>query len=947
MLAVEIFTPNLLFLGLVRGLIVALIAMSLVLVYRSSRVINFAVGDLGVPCAALLAITAGTRGWPYWIAFLAIVLVGAGGGAASELIIRRLANRPRVTSLVATIGIGQLAILAAISLPEYRTGSLQGTYPTPFPNIDWQWGRVSISGAQLVVLIVAPIVMLLLWWILGGTNFGVSVRAAATNKDLARLTGISPKLVQSAVWALAGGVSAIAVTLNATIDKSNQLQFLGPQTLARGLAAALIGSMMSFPRAALGGIIIGVLDQVLNFNYTDETGLVQFVIFIGVLLLVARQSRSAEAGGETFQQSIRFSDIPERLRHIWWLRALPRAVAVLFFVAAAIAPFVSDLSERHQTWGSIFAFAICAVSVSVLTGWAGQLSLSQMAFAGLGALTAATLARGLRVDIGWGDTRVLRGGLERLEWPWTILIGAIVACAVAALVGITALRVRGLLLAISTLAFAVAAQAYLYSRQFFNGGRSTVKIPRLDIGPFEFTHKNRAYYYVVLGTLAVVLLVIGRLRRTGVGRTIIAVRENEHAAASMTVSPLRAKLTAFAVGGFVAGLGGGLLGGVGTTFNPLARYFLVGDSIRLVSAVVIGGLGSVSGAVLGALWIFGLPTFFPGNDIVPLLTSGIGLLLVVLYLPGGLYQVGQYVRDALFAWVERRLPAAPVKASVIAPSALTRTATGPVICNADGSVLRASGITVRFGGNIAVDDVSFHAMPGEVVGLIGTNGAGKSTLLNAIGGFVPARGTIELLGRDVSRFAAHRRARAGLGRTFQAATLYPELTVRDTVQLALEARHRTSFWGTLLCFPPSTRIARRRAVDAAELIDFLGLGRYADRHVVELSTGTRRIVELAAVLAVAPTVICLDEPTAGVAQREAEAFGPLITSVQRELAATLVIVEHDMPMILSISDRVYCMESGAMIAEGTPDEIRGDPRVVASYLGTDERAIARSDSVSS
>jgi ABC-type branched-subunit amino acid transport system ATPase component len=165
--------------------------------------------------------------------------------------------------------------------------------------------------------------------------------------------------------------------------------------------------------------------------------------------------------------------------------------------------------------------------------------------------------------------------------------------------------------------------------------------------------------------------------------------------------------------------------------------------------------------------------------------------------------------------------------------------------------------------------------------------------------------------------------------------------VRETVQLALEAREPTPFWGSLLYWSHGKE--RRKREQAAELIDFLGLGRYADRFIAELSTGTRRIVELASVLAVAPRVICLDEPTAGVAQREAEAFGPLIKRVQHELGATLVVVEHDLPLIMSISDRVYCLEAGAVIAQGTPAEVRADDKVVSSYLGTDDRAIQRSN----
>jgi ABC-type branched-subunit amino acid transport system ATPase component len=250
---------------------------------------------------------------------------------------------------------------------------------------------------------------------------------------------------------------------------------------------------------------------------------------------------------------------------------------------------------------------------------------------------------------------------------------------------------------------------------------------------------------------------------------------------------------------------------------------------------------------------------------------------------------------------------------------------------------------VTFGGLVAVNEIDFRAMPGQVVGLIGANGAGKSTLLNAIGGFVPSHGRVELLGDDISSMAANRRARLGLGRTFQAALLFPELTVREVVELALEARQRTSFWSTALFLPRASRLERRRHAEASELIDFLGLGRYADRFIAELSTGTRRIVELAALLAVAPRVICLDEPTAGVAQREAEAFGPLIKRLQAELSATLVVVEHDLPLILAITDHVYCLEAGSVIAHGTPSEMRTNALVVASYLGTDDRATMRSN----
>src|SRR5207249_4541425 len=208
---------------------------------------------------------------------------------------------------------------------------------------------------------------------------------------------------------------------------------------------------------------------------------------------------------------------------------------------------------------------------------------------------------------------------------------------------------------------------------------------------------------------------------------------------------------------------------------------------------------------------------------------------------------GYWFRDTLLQWVEKRLPPVPPKATAEPPASLSRVASvDGVPSNADGSVLATHDLSVAFGGLLAVDRVDFRALPHEVVGLIGANGAGKSTLLNAIGGFVPSRGRVELLGRDATRLDAHQRARAGLGRTFQAAMLFPELTVREVVELGLEARGPTSFWSTAAFLPRSTRLERRRRTEAAELIDFLGLGRYADRIVAELSTGTRRIVELAA-----------------------------------------------------------------------------------------------------
>ena len=245
----NIVTWNLLFKGVIGGLITALVAMGIVLIYRSSRVINFAVGNMGVPATALFAIMAGKHGWPYWPALVGALTVGALTGTVIELaVIRRLFRSPRVIVLVATIGVAQLCEAVTLSLPEYRTGSLQTQFPLPFTGV-WHPGLdIEVSASQVLVLIVVPIITVGLWWLLGHTAFGDAVRASATNVDLARMTGISPKLVSTAVWTIAGFLSAVAVLLTASNQGSTDLVHIGPDTLLRGMAAALIGGMVSFPR---------------------------------------------------------------------------------------------------------------------------------------------------------------------------------------------------------------------------------------------------------------------------------------------------------------------------------------------------------------------------------------------------------------------------------------------------------------------------------------------------------------------------------------------------------------------------------------------------------------------------------------------------------------------------------------------------------------------------
>jgi ABC-type branched-subunit amino acid transport system ATPase component/ABC-type branched-subunit amino acid transport system permease subunit len=631
-----------------------------------------------------------------------------------------------------------------------------------------------------------------------------------------------------------------------------------------------------------------------------------------------RDRATDHVDGWSFSPRVR--PVPLNLRDLWLVRNLPRVGTACALVAAIVFPFIVARPSQQLLFSRVLLYALVTLSLTVLTGWAGQLSLGQFALAGIGAFGTAALVR------------------EGLDFPLAVLVVTVVGMLAALVIGTPALRLRGLFLAVATLAFAIAAASWLFRRPFLLPDALAVQVHRGDLFGLDL-RPQRTYYFVCLFVLVLGLYFVVQLRRSGVGRTFIAVRDNEQAAAGVALSPVRTKLTAFVISGALAALAGGLFAGLLVDFTP--ERFVANESLSVVAMAVIGGLSSIPGAVLGALWVVGIPSIFPDSPEVALFTSGFGLLILLLYFPAGLVQILYTARDALFGWLGRKLP--PAEEQPRAAVTTGKRLTPRRVAAADTAVaLEVRGLTVKFGKRVVVDSVDLDVRAQETVGLIGANGAGKTTLMNAVGGFLPSDGRVVLEGRDVSRASPPRRAALGLGRSFQHARLFSDLTVRETVQVALESGAHAGPVAVGLALPRARRFERAKRSQSDEIIAFLGLGAYADRFINELSTGTRRIVELACLVAVEPRVLCLDEPTAGIAQRETEAFGPLILRVREELHASLLVIEHDMPLVMGISDRVYCLEAGRVISEGTPEWVRRDQAVIASYLGTDEQAIARS-----
>ncbi|MDG2027988.1 MAG: ATP-binding cassette domain-containing protein [Acidimicrobiales bacterium] len=932
--------------GLITGLTYAALAAGFVLVYRSTGVLNFAHGEMGVFGLAIFVMMIVNYGVAWWLAFfLAIAATALIGMLVELIVVRRLFTSPRLVLLIATIGVGQILTLSRVSwIPDINAG---GTIPTAF-TLEWNpTDDLRLQAREITVLIVVPILVALLGLFMTRTRFGLAVRASADNPDTARVYGSSPRRVSTIVWTIAGAFSAATAILTAplqglqaaAVDDTGNL--LVEELLLKVLVVSLLARMRSLPGVIWAGLAVGLVENIVRNNVeSTNQSIVNVWFFVTVLVVVLWFIREGKQDGWSLSPPSR--PIPERLRTVWWVRNLNRIGFAMLFGTLAVIPIFVTTSAGILIWTEMLLFAMVALSLTILTGWGGQLSLGQFAFVGLGALCTLAFTKGHDIPIPFD----LFDASVTLPWGLAVIAAVSVGIVAALLIGLPALRVRGLFLAVTTLAFAVAASSWLFTQDFFTGGTTAPRPARPPsfLG-MDFSESRRSLYLLCLLALMLTAYIAARIRSSGVGRTLIAVRDNEDMAAASTVSPARAKLTAFAVAGGICALAGSLFVIVQPSLSP-AQQFAPAASVRVIVMAILGGLGSIAGPILGSLWILGVPELTPEKlrALQQLFTSNIGLLVLLMYFPGGLLQIVHNARDALLGMADRRFAASDRE--VAAPS-VERTVPTRVREPTDepapvGPALSASGITVRFGGNVAVDSVDFHVNHGELVGLIGTNGAGKSTLLNAVSGFVPAEGRVEVLGADVSGRSAAARHKLGLGRGFQAARLYPELTVREALMVSLEARQRSLLLPSMTGLPPSPGHERSKKAEAGEIIDYLGLGRYADQVIGALSTGTRRIVELGSLLAVDARVLLLDEPTGGVAQRETEAFGPLIKRIQEELEAAVVVIEHDMPLVMGISDRVYCLESGAIIAEGEPDDVRNDPLVIASYLGTDERAIQRS-----
>jgi sulfate-transporting ATPase len=514
-----------------------------------------------------------------------------------------------------------------------------------------------------------------------------------------------------------------------------------------------------------------------------------------------------------------------------------------------------------------------------------------------------------------------------------VLVGVAATVPVGVVFALPALRTRGMALAMLTLGLATAVSSIVFDTTSYVGGDAGTPIGQQSIFGYNITaglHPER-YGVITLVVLVLCGLAVLNVRRSRVGRRLIAVRTNERAAAALGVNVYAAKIYAFATSASIAALGGILLAFQFETIDYTAYDPF--QSVLAASYSVIGGVGYVGGAVQGSVLAQGgLGTWFLDlfgtsvTNYLPLI-GGIGLMVMLLQNPNGL----QSASLKLIALVKQRLRRRPRPAA--APLAVAE------ITRVRPATLEVRDLAVNFGGVKAVDGVDLTLRPGRITGLIGPNGAGKTSAIDAITGFVRAtRGTVLLNGADMTRWPTFRRARAGVSRSFQSLELFEGVSVGENLLTASEDRDFRAY-ATNLVWPGR----RSYAAAAVAAIREFGLEPELEVHPSELPYGRRRLVAIARAVASEPSVLLLDEPAAGLDENEVAEFASLIRRLADTWGLAVLVVEHDMSLVMSICDEITVIDFGRQIAHGTPQEIRSNPAVIAAYLGEPEVEAAVGD----
>ncbi|HEY1712596.1 MAG TPA: branched-chain amino acid ABC transporter permease/ATP-binding protein [Solirubrobacteraceae bacterium] len=897
-------------LGLGPGALIAAISLGVVLTYRGSGVINLATGGVAMiggyaywalKTGQVAGVQMGTA--PALVCSLIIVLMF---GVLAELIaFRPLRNASPLAKLVSSLGV--LLIAQATVLLAF------GNTPQPEPTILPQ-SIVHVLGAVIpvdrfiltgIVIAMAAALAAAYRW----SRFGLATRAASENEVAAMLGGLSPRLLSLGNTLLASFVAGAVGILAAAITELDSETL--PLQIVPALTAALIARFTSFGLACAAGIGLGIIESLIQYASSQTwfpqaggsaiPGVAELVIFLITVAVMYGRGGRLPRRGDLVERSLPQAPRPNNLLRTSLI------VAVVCAVALVVLPY-----DFREALINTLIGTVMALSLVVLTGFVGQISVVQLSLAGVAGFTISHLA----VNAGIG-------------FPIALILGTAAALVLGMVTAASALRVRGVNLAVVTLAAAVAIENFGFTNPTWGGGQTGSPVPEphlfgLDLGPaahfrgLDGNQPSPVFGWLVLALTIALCLLVGYVRRGKLGQKMLAVRSNERAAAASAINPRNVKLAAFAISALIAGVAGSLYAyNFGSVSGDRFDAFI---ALSLIAFAYAGGITLISGAAFAglistqALFPYALDKWFGLNGNWFLLFGGVILVVTLIQNPDG-------VAGAFYRKTHRRPRFSPdlpeVALRPLQDDAAEARERRRVSAAGADPVLRVRGLSVAFGGVQALTDVDLDVGEGELVGLIGPNGAGKTTFVDAVTGFVRHSGSVDLRGQAIAGQAPHAIAALGCARTWQGTDLFDDLDVRETLTVAAGSGAAPE--------------------DIQAVLTQMGLAPVAEAMPAELSEGQRKLVGLARAVVGRPGLLCLDEPAAGMDTRESQALGRRLRELADQGQSTLLI-DHDMGLVLGICDRVVVLEFGRVIANDAPEVVRRDAAVMVAYLGSADDA---------
>ena len=895
-------------LGLGLGGIFTILGCSIVVIYKGSGVLNFAAGAIGVVGAYVCFDLRDNHGVPLPLAILVGMLVSAVIGVLMQLLVMdRIRSQSATTKIVATLGL--MASLNALSdriwAPNGGTQPVDSFLPSRtlplFHGLAIGEDRLWLAGIAVAVTLVLAV-----WQ--KRTKTGLATQAVAEGPVVPALMGWSPGTIGAVSWAVGSATATVAAITAADLSALSVTNLT--LLVIPALAAALVGRFESLMLTLAGGMAIGVGESVVSSYVRGNPGWATVAPLLVILVILIASGRSLPSKSEIAARLPRVT--PGRLG-LWSLVLLVAAAA---WISTASTVWLGAISIT-------LIFGMLMLSLVIVTGFAGQISLAQLALAGIGAYLTVIL------------------NVEAHLPLWLcIAVAAIATAPVGMIVAVPALRTRGSNLAVATLALATVVSQLVLTQAAASPYLASAQMGTLSIFGINFSSVThlRNFAFLLLVLFAVAALATANLRRSSTGMRFLAIRANERAAASVGIPVARMKLLAFGLAAVLAGAAGGLI----------ESQFIVGDftqfsesaSISVLLNGVLGGIGWISGAATGGASVDSgvasqlISTWINPSDWLDL-AVGISVLMVVVFQPDGLapFNIDAFRRVA--ARLRLPLPANSSPKISYSPARSRETAAAGGATGGQGSgnghpvTVETVNLSVRFGTQMALDNVSIAIRSGEIVGMIGSNGAGKSTLVEAMAGFqAPFSGSVAVNGARMRKLNPWNRARSGLVRTFQSLELFEDLSVWENVAVAAATGSLGRRIADVLLPGRFSDYGQAwTAVRQFHLEDDL------DKYPAQLDYAARRIVAVARAFAAKPRILLLDEPGAGLDSAERQRLGQEIRRMVETAGVGVLIVEHDVDFVFGLCDRVIALEAGRVIAVGSPAEVRYNSQVIASYLG--------------